>query len=114
MEKETRPWGKYEVLLDSEYCKVKRLWVNPGHRPSYQYHYKRNEVWTIIAGSGIVTLNDKETAVSAGTVVEVSAGVKHRIQNTGEEPLVFIEVQHGTYFGEDDIVRLEDDYNRVE
>jgi len=112
METDVRPWGRYEVLLDADYCKVKRLWVNPGHRPSYQYHHKRNETWTIVCGSGTVTLDDIEIKVGAGDTIEVTAGVKHRIKNTGTEDLVFIEVQHGTYFGEDDIVRVEDDYQR--
>jgi|TARA_Y100001963_G_C6757952_1_gene437915 mannose-6-phosphate isomerase len=112
METEERPWGRYEVLLDSDTCKVKRLYVNPGSRPSYQYHHKRSEVWTIVEGTGVVTLDDNDTIVTPGTTIEVPVGVKHRICNTGTEPLVFIEVQYGSYFGEDDIVRLEDDYRR--
>ncbi len=112
METEERPWGRYEVLLDSDTCKVKRLYINAGHRPSYQYHHKRSEVWTIVEGQGVVTLDDKEIIVTAGTTVEVPVGVKHRICNTGTEDLVFIEVQYGSYFGEDDIVRVEDDYKR--
>jgi mannose-6-phosphate isomerase len=112
METDERPWGRYEVLLDADYCKVKRLWVKPGQRPSYQYHHKRSEVWTVVAGSGIVVLDDEPRAVAAGNTIIVPVGVKHRIENTGSEDLVFIEVQHGSYFGEDDIVRIEDDYKR--
>jgi len=113
MENDVRPWGRYEVLLDSDYCKVKRIWVNSDARPSYQYHYKRNETWTIVQGEGVLTLDDVESQVSVGDTIEVPIGVKHRIKNTGDEELVFIEVQHGTYFGEDDIVRVEDDYKRA-
>ena len=79
---------------------------------SYQYHYKRNETWTIVQGEGVLTLDDVESQVSVGDTIEVPIGVKHRIKNTGDEELVFIEVQHGTYFGEDDIVRYEDKYER--
>ena len=113
MEIEERPWGRYEVLLDSDTCKVKRLYVNAGQRPSYQYHHQRSEVWTIVEGQGVVTLDDKDTIVTPGTTIEVPVGVKHRICNTGTEDLVFIEVQYGSYFGEDDIVRIEDDYKRT-
>ena len=112
METDERPLGRYEVLLDSDYCKVKRLWVKPGQRPSYQYHHKRSEVWTIVSGNGIVVLDGVRRAVSTGNTVVVPIGTKHRIENTGLEDLVFIEVQHGSYFGEDDIVRVEDDYKR--
>ena len=112
METDIRPWGRYEVLLDSPECKVKRLWVNPGHRPSYQYHHKRSEVWTVISGTGLVTLDDKDMEVKNGSVIVVPAGMKHRINNTGRVALVFIEVQYGEYFGEDDIIRIDDDYSR--
>ena len=108
-----RPWGIYETLLDSDKYKVKKISVKPKQRPSYEYHHKRSEVWVVVQGVGLVTLDEEETAVFVGDVVEVPVGAKHRIQNTDDtEDLVFIEVQHGTYFGEDDIVRVSDDYNR--
>ena len=110
--KEERPWGQFENLLDEEYCKVKRLTVLPGHRPSYQYHHKRSEHWTIVKGAALVTLDDQEHSLSVGDHIFIPIGAKHRIQNNGTENLIFIEVQCGTYFGEDDIVRLQDDYNR--
>jgi mannose-6-phosphate isomerase len=110
---ENRPWGTYEVLLDSEDCKVKRITVNPGQAPSYQSHTKRNELWKIISGFGKVTLDDVHFDVEAEMDVTVLAGQKHRIRNTGDTPLVFVEIQTGTYFGEDDIIRYEDDYNRL-
>ena len=112
--KETRPWGEFENLLDAEYCKVKRITVNPGQSPSYQYHHKRAEIWTIVQGTAAVTLDDEDYECESGDVVQVGLGVKHRIKNPSDtEELIFIEVQTGTYFGEDDIVRLEDNYGRA-
>ena len=112
MEKDTRPWGRYEVLLDSDECKVKRLWINSGHQPSYQYHHKRSETWVIVKGEGVLTLDDVETKVFSGATIHVPCGTTHRLKNIGEEELIFIEIQRGEYFGEDDIVRLADDYKR--
>ncbi|MGI9526477.1 MAG: phosphomannose isomerase type II C-terminal cupin domain [Weeksellaceae bacterium] len=113
MEHDTRPWGEYFVLEEGESFKVKRIVVNSGQRISYQYHHKRSEVWTIVAGVGTITLDDVVQDYKAGEVVEIKQGMKHRIENRQDHPCVFIEVQYGTYFGEDDIVRLEDDYNRA-
>ena len=111
---EHRPWGKFENLLDTDYCKVKRITVSPLQRLSYQYHHKREEVWTIVSGTGVVTIDGIRTQLSKGSVVQIPIGAKHRIENTNQEQdLIFIEVQSGTYFGEDDIVRLEDDYKRI-
>lgn len=108
-----KPWGTYENLLEDSSTKVKKIVIKPGQKPSYQYHFKRSEVWVIVAGKGTVLLDEQESEVSVGSVVVVPVEVKHRITNTGEEDLVFIEVQTGTYFGEDDIVRLEDAYSRA-
>jgi mannose-6-phosphate isomerase len=110
---ETRPWGGFEVLSDESSHKVKRITVEPGQRLSYQRHTHRSEHWFVIAGEGSVTLDGNAIAVAIGTAVDVPAGAAHRIENTGGAPLVFIEVQHGTYFGEDDIERLSDDYGRA-
>lgn len=112
MEFDHRPWGSYYVLEDAPSHKVKRIEVKPGGRLSYQYHYKRSEVWTMVKGEAIVTLDGKNIALKAGDVIEIPKEAKHRIENPGKEILVFIEVQLGTYFGEDDIVRIEDDYQR--
>ena len=109
---EERPWGKFEVLVDSDYCKVKRITVNPGGRLSYQYHYKRSEVWTVVSGIATMTLDDKISHYLYGQTIIIPQGTKHRVENKEDEDLIFIEVQHGSYFGEDDIVRIEDDYNR--
>ena len=107
-----RPWGKYEVLIDSDYCKVKRITVNPGGRLSYQYHYKRSEVWTIVAGIATITLDDEVNWYDYGKSVKIPQGMKHRVENKEQVDLIFIEVQHGSSFDETDIVRIEDDYNR--
>ena len=113
IESEERPWGRFFVLHDQPTYKLKRIEVDPGRRLSYQYHHKRSEAWTIVEGAGIITLDDKDSEYIKGQTVLIPQGVKHRIENKGKEKVVFIEVQTGTYFGEDDIVRIEDDYNRV-
>ena len=112
-EHEERPWGTYTVLDDQAGHKVKRIVVRPGRRLSYQRHEHRSEHWFVVAGSGKVTLDGLEADVVAGEAVDIPTGVAHRMENPGTVDLVFIEVQHGAYFGEDDIVRLEDDYGRV-
>jgi len=107
------PWGTWEVLLETTQCKVKQIVVNPGHRLSYQKHFKREEVWTVVSGTPLVCLDGVETAYSPGDVVRIPREGAHRISNPiGGDVVVFIEVQLGTYFGEDDIIRLADDYNR--
>jgi mannose-6-phosphate isomerase len=112
LEKSDRPWGRYEVLKESGNFKVKTIYVNPGKRISYQRHQKRAEHWYIAEGSGEVTIDGITTAVSAGSVVDIKMKQLHRIANTGSTQLVFVEVQTGTYFGEDDIERVEDDFGR--
>jgi mannose-6-phosphate isomerase-like protein (cupin superfamily) len=111
--KESRPWGDFENLLDSEYCKVKQITIKPGQAPSYQYHYKRSEVYVIVKGKASVCLDDISKEYGVGDTVLVPVLVKHQITNIGNDDLVFIEVQHGTYFGEDDIVRVKDNYGRI-
>ena len=110
--KEKRMWGTFENLLDTEYTKVKELVIRPGEKTSYQYHYKRSEFWVVVQGEAVATLDDVEIIYKVGEVVNVPVGTKHRVENRSDEDLKFIEVQVGTYFGEDDIVRLEDDYGR--
>ncbi len=107
-----RPWGKYYVLADEKNYKVKRVEVYPGQKLSYQYHHQRQEQWTIVEGSAIVILDDEEISLSYGHSISIPLGAKHRIMNLTDKPLIFIEVQTGSYFGEDDIVRLEDEYDR--
>jgi mannose-6-phosphate isomerase len=108
-----RPWGHYEVLYDGSDCKVKRIVVKPTGRLSYQYHFKRTEDWIVVSGMGIITLMDIVSVVRPGERIHIAPKMTHRICNTGNEDLIFIEVQTGTYFGEDDIVRISDDYGRL-
>ena len=110
--KEKRPWGSFEHLLDCDYCKVKRIIVKPGQRLSYQYHHERTEHWVIVQGEAIVTLDGDEYEYHIGDVVEIPVTTKHRVENKFNKDLIFIETQTGSYFGEDDIVRIEDDYGR--
>jgi len=110
---ENKPWGGYSVLEDLPTHKVKRIWVNPGQRLSYQKHFRRSEHWTILEGKAKVTLDAEEILLSQGESVDIPHEGAHRIENIGDSQLTFIEVQMGDYFGEDDIVRLEDDYGRV-
>ena len=113
-EQDERPWGSYLVLDDdASDHKVKRITVTPGKRLSYQSHSKRSEHWFVVAGTAKVTLDGVDHIVEAGQAIDIPVGTAHRCENPGTEPLVFIEVQHGSYFGEDDIVRLEDDYGRA-
>ena len=109
---ETKPWGSYKILSESDKYKIKEVLVKPNHRLSYQYHHKRSENWIIITGTAKVILNDQELILNPTQKVFIPQGTKHRVQNIGKEDLVFIEVQTGSYFGEDDIVRIEDDYSR--
>lgn len=107
-----RPWGSYEILRDSENYKSKVIHVNPGHQLSYQSHTKRAEHWVITKGNPEVVLNDKTYQLKPGESIYIPQGAKHRMRNTTNDIVEFIEVQVGTYFGEDDITRYQDDYNR--
>lgn len=107
-----RPWGYYLVLFVDEGYKVKRFLVRPGQRLSLQRHKKRAEHWHIVQGEALVTCGDREISVTAGGNVSIPLGAIHRVRNVGKDDLVIIEVQTGDYVGEDDIERIEDDYNR--
>jgi mannose-6-phosphate isomerase len=109
---EQRPWGSFTVLDESANYKVKRIEVLPQQRLSYQRHTHRAEHWMVVAGIARVTLDGRELTIPTGGIVDVPAGAAHRIENTGSEKLIFIEIQRGTYLGEDDIQRLQDDYGR--
>lgn len=110
---EERPWGKFTILDEGEGYKVKRIEVFPGKRLSYQKHAKRAEHWFIVSGVARVTLDDEVNELSAGQSIDIAIGAAHRVENPDKSAdCVFIETQTGTYFGEDDIVRLEDDFGR--
>lgn len=112
---EQRPWGKFTTILVREGCKVKEIEVNPGHRLSYQSHEKRKEKWVVFEGIATVTLNERKIILYPGESIEIPANAKHRVENNEKKKkLKFIEVQTGTYFGEDDIIRYQDDYGRKE
>ncbi|ODS31944.1 MAG: mannose-6-phosphate isomerase [Candidatus Scalindua rubra] len=107
------PWGSWEVLLDEPTYKVKRITVLPGNRLSYQKHFRRREHWMVVEGKGVVTIDDKEIHLKKGETIDIPQEAAHRIANNDDENLTFIEIQQGEYFGEDDIIRLEDDYGRA-
>ncbi len=107
-----RPWGYYLVLFVDQGYKVKRFLVHPGQRLSLQRHKKRAEHWHIVQGEAIVTRGDEEIRMSPGDDLSIPLGAVHRVQNIGKVDLVIIEIQTGDYVGEDDIERIEDDYNR--
>ena len=110
---EQRPWGSFENLIDNNECKVKQIIIKPGQAPSYQYHFKRSEVWVVVKGQGSVKIDDNLAECSVGSVIVVPVQAKHQIKNTGTEDLIFIEVQLGESFEESDIVRVEDKYGRL-
>ena len=109
-----RPWGTYTILEDNAKYKIKRIEVKSGGRLSLQKHFHRSEHWTIVSGTAVVTLSSKEIPLRANESIYIPMGELHRLQNDGKLPLVVIETQIGDYLGEDDIVRVEDDYKREE
>lgn len=110
---EYRPWGAYTVLEEGNFYKIKRLSVLAGKKLSYQMHYHRSEHWIVVSGTAKVTTDGAQKLVRSGESIFVAAGQKHRLENPGKLILEVIEVQSGAYLGEDDIVRFEDDFNRI-
>ncbi|KAA3645629.1 MAG: cupin domain-containing protein, partial [Proteobacteria bacterium] len=108
-----RPWGSYTILEDEDDCKVKRLVVKPGQVLSLQKHYKRSEHWTVVTGTAKVRVGDKEFMLNENESIHIPVETLHRLENTTDTDIALIEVQCGSYFGEDDIVRYEDIYGRV-
>ena len=109
---EERPWGNWRVVDAAATFITKRVEVKPGHRLSLQYHHHRSEHWVIVAGRGETTVGEITRAVAPGDYVVIPCGALHRIHNTGEELLVFVEVQFGELLDESDITRVDDDYAR--
>lgn len=107
-----RPWGTYTVLHVGETFQVKVIEVAAGKRLSLQFHRRRDEHWTVVSGAARVTKGEKTFLMSENETVHIPRKETHRIENVGTVPLVFVEVQCGDYFGEDDIVRLADDHGR--
>ena len=110
---QSRPWGEYEILLDEWNVKVKRIRVKPNKRLSYQYHNKRREELIVVKGNLTIILDDDKVFRYPGESIHIPIGARHRAWNETDEDVIFIEVQTGTYFGEDDIIRLEDDFDRI-
>ncbi len=108
-----RPWGHYEILSEEPTHKVKRIIVLPGKRTSLQRHFRRQEHWHFLAGRALLVIDGREVEAWPGLSCDIPCGAVHRITNTCDEDVVFIEVQTGDYFGEDDIERLEDDFGRL-
>lgn len=113
METGERPWGTYTVLDENSNYKIKRIVVKPGERLSLQMHHHRSEHWIVVSGTAKVTCGDKVNIVNINESTFIPIGSNHRLENPGVIPLTIIEVQSGEYLGEDDIVRFQDDYNRV-
>jgi mannose-6-phosphate isomerase len=111
---EVRPWGTWHVLDEAEGYKVKRIEVRPHQRLSYQTHEHRAEHWIVVSGVATCVIDGSDVVARTGDTVEVPIGAAHRITNVHDQDLVIIEIQRGAYTGEDDIVRLEDDYGRVQ
>lgn len=112
LESADRPWGSWHVLHEAEGFKVKRIDVLPGQRLSYQTHAHRSEHWVVVAGTATCVIDGETVVAETEHSIDVPLGAAHRICNEHDELPVIVEVQHGHYLGEDDIVRLEDDYGR--
>jgi mannose-1-phosphate guanylyltransferase/mannose-6-phosphate isomerase len=108
-----RPWGYYEGLDLADRFQVKRIMVKPGSKLSLQMHHHRAEHWIVVSGTAKVTRGDETLLLSENESTYIPLGTKHRLENVGKVPLHMIEVQSGSYLGEDDIVRFEDDYKRA-
>lgn len=113
IQRDNRPWGSFEILAEGVGYKVKRIEVLPGQRLSLQMHQNRSEHWVIVAGEALVTLGEQELRLRENENLMIPVGTKHRVANKLDSTLVFIEVQCGSYLGEDDITRFEDDYSRA-
>jgi mannose-6-phosphate isomerase-like protein (cupin superfamily) len=111
--KEDRPWGWFEILFEEAQLKIKRIMVKPGKRLSLQSHERRAENWVVVQGQAVVTLGEEIITLKKRQTVFIPEKAKHRIENPEKEDLVFIEVQTGTYLGEDDITRFQDDFDRA-
>lgn len=112
VERSLRPWGWYETISEVPGSKIKRIGVLPGHKLSLQKHLQRSEHWVVTLGVATVTLGDQTFDLQVGQHLDIAVGQTHRLTNRTQEPVEIVEVQFGAYLGEDDIVRLQDDYGR--
>ena len=108
-----RPWGSYDSIGSGPRYQVKRITVKPGHKLSLQMHHHRAEHWVVVSGTARVQIGDKQQLVTENQSVYIPCTVKHSLENPGKQPLELIEVQSGSYLGEDDIVRFQDNYGRA-
>jgi len=108
-----RPWGFYESLINGDRFQVKRIMVKPGEKLSLQKHFHRAEHWVVVAGTALVMRDEDEVMLRENESIYLPLGCVHRLSNPGRIPLTLIEVQSGSYLGEDDIVRFEDTYGRT-
>ena len=114
LDSEERPWGSWHVIDVNDGYKIKRIHVKPGCRLSLQTHKHRSEHWVVIEGVATATVDERVSRVHAGESIDVAQGARHRLANEGDDELVIVEVQLGSYTGEDDIERLQDDYGRCD
>ncbi len=110
---EYKPWGYYTILDEGVGYKVKKLVVNPGGRLSLQTHKHRSEFWTVAEGNPIIVCGELAKKYATGEHVLIGKEVQHRLENDTNSQVTIIEIQHGSYLGEDDIIRIEDDYKRI-
>lgn len=113
IERTTRPWGWYETVSEVPGNKIKRIGVLPSQRISLQKHHHRAEHWVVVQGTARVTLGTQEFDLQVGQYCDIALGQVHRLTNLGTAPIEIVEVQFGSYLGDDDIVRLSDDYGRA-
>ena len=111
--REERPWGSFEILYEDQSVKIKKIIVKPNKRLSLQSHKKRSENWVIIKGQAVVTLGTQDHQLKENDSIFIPVHEKHRISNPNSLNLEFIEIQTGQYFGEDDIIRYQDDFKRI-
>jgi mannose-6-phosphate isomerase len=112
-DRDDRPWGYFQVVDDGAGFRVKRICVRSGERISYQRHTARSEHWYVVSGAGVVTLDGVSREVGPGDTFDIAPGTLHRVAASDSTDIVFIEIQTGSYFGEDDIERVDDDYGRT-
>ena len=113
IERTERPWSWYETVSEVAGNKVKRIRVHPGQQLSLQKHHQRAEHWVVVLGTARITLDERQFDLQTGQACDIAVGQVHRLSNLTAEPVEIVEVQFGDYLGEDDIVRLEDNYGRI-